>query len=765
MTIFEKGRRGYRRYLLGEAFDPTTPDGRSVVQSVELVARGTATGRNPTGTMFESPSLPLYARALAYRTPGTAHYGEPAERDALLAQLDAMNAHYNRDTPRDHWWLVQVGDPLRILDTLFLLEDDLPDPAAAIAHWTDVILYFQDSYGRTAHGRLETGANMMWKVHVYFLCGLLREDQAMLDQANQWLAGMMHYSHKISHPRAGTFYDDGFFPDGSFIQHYFFAYAGGYGKHMLCVFAGLVWALAGTGVMTLPEEDMAFFCTQLHQAFLPLLAEGRFMDIARGREISRCNCEDVICGRFVLRALCYLADALPEPLAAPLRAAVKQNLAFGDNRAALCRDEDAFAEHYVLPSLPEVLARLDASATPAAPALRHHYNFGPMAKAVHRHGRWSAAIGMFSPSIACYEYLHEECTGFWHIADGALYLYTDEDPDAFSHNYHGTVDRMRLPGTTVDRDPDRIRSPHYIWYQPDSKNPCAFVGGAARGEYGLTGFAFRGQGMGTQRTLAALKSWFFLGDEIVCLGSGITSPTGDEVETTVLNQRLLPGAPNALTVDGQTIPCRELDRPGALACRTVHLAGDHGAGTGVWFPRGGDIHMLCEHRMGSWNSLEPVEGRIVENDFYTLWLAHGRNPENARYTYVLLPGASAADTAAYAAAPAVEVLACDETAHAVRSTRTGWTGCNFWQEAPARCAGVEVNTQASVLWRVADDRLTLAAADPTKLDRTLELTLDLTVQSVEQADPGITVLSTAPLRLRLDTTDRDGASLCLTARV
>ena len=71
MTIFEKGRRGYRRYLLGEAFDPTTPDGRSVVQSVELVARGTATGRNPTGTMFESPSLPLYARALAYRTPGT----------------------------------------------------------------------------------------------------------------------------------------------------------------------------------------------------------------------------------------------------------------------------------------------------------------------------------------------------------------------------------------------------------------------------------------------------------------------------------------------------------------------------------------------------------------------------------------------------------------------------------------------------------------------------------------------------------------------
>ena len=136
MTIFEKGRRGYRRYLLGEAFDPTTPDGRSVVQSVELVARGTATGRNPTGTMFESPSLPLYARALAYRTPGTAHYGEPVERDALLAQLDAMNAHYNRDTPRDHWWLVQVGDPLRILDTLFLLEDDLPDPAAAIAHWS-----------------------------------------------------------------------------------------------------------------------------------------------------------------------------------------------------------------------------------------------------------------------------------------------------------------------------------------------------------------------------------------------------------------------------------------------------------------------------------------------------------------------------------------------------------------------------------------------------------------------------------------------------
>lgn len=35
------------------------------------------------------------------------------------------------------------------------------------------------------------------------------------------------------------------------------------------------------------------------------------------------------------------------------------------------------------------------------------------------------------------------------------------------------------------------------------------------------------------------KSWFFIGEEFVCVGSDITSATGDPIETTILNHRLL----------------------------------------------------------------------------------------------------------------------------------------------------------------------------------------------------------------------------------
>jgi hyaluronate lyase len=51
-------------------------------------------------------------------------------------------------------------------------------------------------------------------------------------------------------------------------------------------------------------------------------------------------------------------------------------------------------------------------------------------------------------------------------------------------------------------------------------------------------------------TLRAKKSWFFLDDEVVCLGADINSTDGNPIHTTVENRRLSTTGNESLTIDG-----------------------------------------------------------------------------------------------------------------------------------------------------------------------------------------------------------------------
>lgn len=161
-----------------------------------------------------------------------------------------------------------------------------------------------------------------------------------------------------------------------------------------------------------------------------------------------------------------------------------------------------------------------------------------MSKVVNRHGEWYAAVSMYSKRISCYEYLNGESVKFWHMSDGVTYLYTN-NCDQYNGNFYGIVDMQRLPEATVDRSPDRQNEPYYNWFLKESKNVYEFAGGTSFNDYGIAGMQYKGQGKGKERDLEVKKSWFFIGEEIVCVGSDITSTTGDPIETTILNHRIL----------------------------------------------------------------------------------------------------------------------------------------------------------------------------------------------------------------------------------
>ena len=145
----------------------------------------------------------------------------------------------------------------------------------------------------------------------------------------------------------------------------------------------------------------------------------------------------------------------------------------------------------------------------------------------------------------------------------------------------------------------------------------------------------------------ARKSWFFVGDEIVCLGAGITASDGVPVESVVDHRNL--GASRHQRLHRRRPPHARHPRP------PRHLpTGPLGAPRGprrLRLPRRRPrVRALREERTGTWKAIntggtaDPVTRRYL-----TLWFDHGTDPTDASYAYVLLPGARQQETAARAA--------------------------------------------------------------------------------------------------------------------
>src|SRR5207248_41740 len=141
------------------------------------------------------------------------------------------------------------------------------------------------------------------------------------------------------------------------------------------------------------------------------------------------------------------------------------------------------------------------------------YQFTHMDRAVHLRPGWCFGLAMFSSRIANYESINGENLQGWYTSEGMTYLY-NADLAHYADDFWSTVNPYRLPGTTVDT---QIRAPASDQGR-QSSNP--WVGGASiQNLYGVSGM----QLSATSSSLTARKSWFMFDNEIVCLGTGITS--------------------------------------------------------------------------------------------------------------------------------------------------------------------------------------------------------------------------------------------------
>ena len=367
-----------------------------------------------------------------------------------------------------------------------------------------------------------------------------------------------------------------------------------------------------------------------------------------------------------------------------------------------------------------------------------HYQFPHMDCAVHLRPGWGFALGMSSSRVANYESIRSENLRGWYTHDGMTYLYNG-DLGQYADHFWATINSYRLPGTTVDTQPRADSSGEgYL-------SPNVWTGGASLEDlYGVSGMQLNAWGS----TLSARKSWFMFDDEVVCLGSGITSSDNRSIETIIENRRLSAYGNNPFTVDGAVRPSAVGWSETLTNTSWVHLVGNVvAADVGYFFPQPATIHMLREARSGSLYDLNHAYGATNCNtrNFLTLWYDHGANPTNATYAYVLLPNHSVTQVAGYAANPDIAVLENTTKAQGVRENTLGITAVNFWKDGTNRVGAITADRRSSVIMRHDGTVLGLGVSDPTQNSTgSIHLEIHAPAFFTLAADPEITVQQLSP---------------------
>ncbi|MFD9426459.1 MULTISPECIES: polysaccharide lyase 8 family protein [unclassified Streptomyces] len=687
----------------------------------------------------------LATAATAWAVPGTPQYGDTALRDLLLGGIDWMltNRYGPEHTRFDNDWDWEIGSALALNDASVLLYDVLGTERLTRIN-TAVRHYTPDPNLWRADRQIATGANRVWISTVVAVNAVLRDDGDALARVRDALSDVEGsgansvLAFNGSGDAAGT--GEGFYPDGSFLQHYKHPYNGGYGKELLNNLSRLLNLLAGTA-WKVTDPDLDNVRTWVDDGFDPLMARGDVMASVCGREIARPSKQGHVSAQTVIEAVLRLIPSFPGESGERFTALVKQWIA-----------EDTYRDFLAVTDLASLVAarKVIDSATPARGPLVAHKQHSRMDKAAHHRPSFALGISAYSTRIYNYESIQNENLRAWHLSDGMVLLYTD-DLGHYSEDYWPTVDPARLPGTTVIAGRPADAAGQRTTSTADWAGGTALPG-TTLGAYGMELRAFGS-------TLHGLKSWFCLDDVIACVGSGITADAG-RAETVVENRKLRdPKA--ALLVNGTAAPTdagwsAQLDR-----VKWLHVAGTGG----YVFPTATTLRGLREERTATWREINLKYGTDtpVTRPYLTLWQDHGTAPSGAGYFYLQAPAASAERTRRLSTAPPLKLVADSTAVHAVRRCADGLLAANFWTAGKAQ--ELKADGPASVLVRPDGKTVTVSLSDPTQLRSSVVVELTGRGLRLASSDPGISAAPTADgIRITADTAAHHGATLNLTLK-
>lgn len=727
----------------------TTADRQIIWEDCTMNLDGAITGQyGGSGPHYQESSeivttfTRLRTLAYAYATNGCDLYQNEEVKNEILSAWDLMTSRFYCDGAPlfGNWYHWQISGPSAFLQGMIAMHEEI-SPERMNKYIAAVHKFVPYSKAKVVEkAPTPTGANLVEQAKNVAMTGVLTNDISQKTYKFDDFKNAMKESFKYSN-RPGEA-QDGFWQDGSYFQHSTIAYMGGYGAALyeslapfFYVFADTEWELVYSDNAQDIPLDFIF------KGIEPLIYDGSFMEMAAGRHVL--NRADRSIANGLISSLMSYTESMSDEKNARLKSMLKYYISLDpqyfyngtSNIFSLQKGLEIMEDETILPREDYIL----------------HKRYASMDKVSHITADYGFGVSMHSQRTSNFGPMNDEGKRLWNVSDGMTYIYNG-DKDQYNSSYWCTVDPRRLSGTTTEFVMRGAGAG--AW----SKNPFPFVGGTDMDDkYGVTGMHLKTLGSGSSKDgTEAKKSWFMFDEEVVALGSGITSNTGNYVETIVDNRRINPDASNTVTVNGTVMDnitdntTEKTDSDGKSIPKGtdvsdvnyIHLEGNDGTNTGYYFPESTDIRVLKEVRTGNWIDVTRYEGEATDA-YATFAIEHGKKPQNDSYAYFILPSKTNEETAQYAqtASDKIEILQQTNDAHIVMNNELNIKAANIWNSTEEFNSGIRANASASVMIRETSDTIEISISDPTQTRTSLTVELEGTAKNIVSADEGVDVYS------------------------
>ena len=716
----------------------------------------------------------LYQIALATRTPGGTTSGlennVTIQRRVIDGLVWLQDTYYGDQSKGyyGNWFTWEIGISGSVSNTLVLLVDQIreykPDLIQTYVASMDAYLRNGKNGDVDLDSRFHTGANLADITTNRILQGALLGDDARIakaisDQLTVFATvDPYHLNHDVT---------DGYYADGSFIQHASVAYTGGYGKGLLTRVVQTIKILDGTSYAT-GDDLVGSVQGWVTNGFAPLIFEGWMMEIVKGRAVSRTatGYADVA---IVVEAVVDLSGYAQGSNALALKGFVKYVKA--SSKTAL--DPTGFVSPVSVVRYADIVSDASIPAKDLNPGSLS-VAFNAMDKNVHRRPGYAFALARSSDRISKYEYMSGENLLPWFQGDGAHYLYLagQDQTQAFGVDYYTTVSPYRLAGVTAPVETRRTVPELYgtQWYDnpptfTSSSEPQntyvyfptgtnGFSGGATLGAYGTAGMiqsndvAYAAKQAGllpadfvVYRNAEATKSWFMLDDEIVVLAAGVGDQAGRAVTTTVDSRTA--GASDQVTVTGSRWDGSLWSGSGTGDVRWLRYAnGSQGTAVGYVFLDQQEVTVGLDKVTRSRRVIRSSNpNTAVTKNVFGVSIEQPAGGQLSSLAYALVPNAGEQQLQSYASGP-LTVVRNDARVQAINHAGLGLTAANVFVQGRQEASRLSIDGPASVIMReLPDGTTTVAVSDPT-MDRD-QISVTIRGRSLSQVstDSGISVSS------------------------
>ena len=567
----------------------------------------------------------IRSMAIGYASEGGQLYKDSKLLGNITRALDYMHENYYNKREQNlfssnNWWDWEIGTAEKLIDALICISDDISQ---------NLLYKYLEPIDRYDPLPSMTMSNRMNIAYSSIFSSVLQKNYKRISISIEMLKECFDTVEK----------SDGFYDDGSFIQHGYYAYTGGYGDEMMTALSIITYSL-DESIFRLDDKLKNYQYNWIINSYLPSMYNGGYMDLFRGRTISR-DIKGDQSGKFAINTLCLMIDYLNneddihylKSILKDIYQISKPYLRYVLTPASLIKLEEFESDENIKPKKINNFAKV----------------FSRVDKAVSQINNVGIGISMSSTRNGKYESINNENTKGWYSGDGMTYIYLDVND--YASNYWKNINHYRLQGTTVTtakREESRFSG-------LDSLGNFDFVGGAYNNINMVAAMQFgsKSEKIGFNSTLVGNKAYFVFEGQLICLGNSINSKDNYDVETIIENRNLT----GKFYFGDKEIK----DKSGNVNNKNIYIE-NYGS---IYLP-----------------DYNKVKFNVANNNnfnFLEIYFNHGKKIENEKYSYMIFPKIEKSEMKDKI--NNIEILVNNEVVSAVKNKKLNIVEYVFWKSA------------------------------------------------------------------------------------